>query len=158
MLDIFRFTGADSKLLGARVTKTENVNTATGVDLFTVAGCVLITLWKIEVTDALNTTVIDYKLRVKTSNSDLCAASNVSSAAVGRIYQLNGNAADTLINTATATETADTGGKGLANRVVGKSGGTLTLQSNRTAGAVGDEVIHTLFWLPLEAGAYVVAA
>lgn len=157
MLDIFRYRGADS-VLGTAVSKTENVNTATGVDLFTVAGSVLITLWKIEVTNALHTTVTDYKLRVKTSNRDLCAASDINSAAIGAIFLLNGDAGDTLINTATATETADTNGKGLANRVVGKSAGTLTLQSLRTAGASGDEVIHTLFYIPLESGAYIAAA
>ena len=156
MLDIFRFR--PDTPLGHAVTKTENVNTATGVDLYTVVGKVLITLWTIEVTNALDTAVTDYKLRVKTSNRDLCAASDINSAAIGALYQMNGDAGDTLINTATATETCDTNGKGLANRVVGKAGGTLTLQSNRTAGASGDEVIHTLFWLPLEAGAYVAAA
>lgn len=156
MLDIFRFR--PDTPLGHPVSKTENVNTATGVDLITVYGSVLITLWKIEVTNALDAAVNDYKLRVKTSNRDLCAASDISSAAVGAIFMLNGDAGDTLINTATATETADTNGKGLANRVVGKSGGTLTLQSNRTAGASGDEVVHTLFWQPLESGAYVEAA
>jgi hypothetical protein len=157
MLDAFRFRGADSAL-GASVSKTENVNTATGVDLFTVSGSVLITLWKIEVTNALHTTVTDYKLRVKTSNRDLCAASDINSAAIGAIFMLNGDAGDTLINTALATETADTNGKGLASRMVGKAGGSLTLQSNRTAGASGDEVIHTVFYIPLEAGASVVAA
>lgn len=157
MLDIFRYTASDSAL-GRAISKTENVNTATGVDLFTVSGSVLITLWKVEVTNAIDAAVTDYKLRVKTSNIDLCAASSIASAAIGAIFQLNGDAGDTLINTASATETADTNGKGLANRVVGKAGGTLTLQSLRTAGASGDEVIHTVFYIPLESGAYIAAA
>jgi hypothetical protein len=144
--------------LGVPVLKTENVNTATGVDLYTVTGKVLISLWTLEVTNAIHTTVTDYKLRVKTSNRDLCAASDINSAAIGALFQLNGDASSTLINTATATEACDTAGKGLANRIVGKSGGTLTLQSNRTAGASGDEIKHILWFIPLEPGAYVAAA
>lgn len=144
--------------LGISVSKTENVNTATGVDLFTVTGKVLITLWTIEVTNALHTTVSDYKLRTKTTNVDLCAASDINSAAIGCIFQLSGDAGDTLINTASAKFTADTNGKGLANRIVGLAGGTCTLQSLRTAGAVGDEVIHTILYIPLEAGAGIAAA
>lgn len=144
--------------LGFKVSKTEDVNTATSDDLFTVTGKVLITLWTGEVTNALDAAVSDYKLRVKTSNIDLCAASNIASAAIGFMFQMNSDAGDTLINTASATETADTNGKGLANRVVGKAGGTLTLEALRTAGAAGDAIIHTLWYLPLEASAAVAAA
>ncbi len=143
---------------GFKVTKSENVNTATGVDLFTVTGKVLLTMWTGEVTDALNASPIDYKIRVKTSNIDLCAASNIASAAVGFMFQMCGDAGDTLINTALATETADNNGKGHAMRIVGKAGGSLTLQSNRTAGAAGDTIIHSVWYLPLEAGASIVAA
>lgn len=144
--------------LGFKVSKTEDVAAATGVDLFTVTGKVLITLWGLEVTNALNASPTDYKLRVKTSNIDLCAASNIASAAIGAMFQMNSDAGDTLINTASATETADTNGKGIANRIVGKASGSLTLQSNRTAGASGDEIVHTLWYLPLEASAAVTAA
>lgn len=69
-----------------------------------------------------------------------------------------GDAGDTLINTASASGTADVNGKGLASRIVGSAGGSLTLQSNRTAGDSGDAIVHTLFYLPLEDGARVVAA
>lgn len=144
--------------LGFRVLKTENINTATGVDLFTVTGKVLVTLWTGEVTNALAAGVSDYKLRVKTSNIDLCAASNIGSAAVGFIWQMNNDAGDTLINTASATETADLNGKSACGRIVGKTGGTCVLQSNRTAGDSGDEMKHILFYLPLEASASVAAA
>ncbi len=41
---------------------------------------------------------------------------------------------------------------------LGLAGGSCTLQSLRTAGASGDEMIHTLWYLPLEANASVVAA
>ncbi len=151
-----------SALLGNVVTKTENVNTATGVDLFTVTGKVLIRLWTGEVTNALHTTVTDYKLRIKTDNVDLCAAGDLSSAAVGFMFALNGDAGDTILAggsyAVSAVKTTDMQGKGLTDRIIGLAGGSCTLQSNRTAGASGDAIVHTIFWLPLEAGALVVAA
>jgi len=119
---------------------------------------VLITCWTGEVTNALGATVTDYKLRVKGTNRDLCAASNIASAAIGFIFQMCSDAGDSLINTASATETADTNGKGMAYRIVGKSGSSLTLQSSRTAGDNGDAIVHSLWYIPLEAGAEVVAA
>lgn len=148
--------------LGFRITKTENVNTATGVDLFTVTGKVLIRLWTLEVTNALHTTVNDYKLRIKTDNVDLCAAGDLSSAAVGYMTQLNSDAGDTILAgtsyAVSAVKTSDTNGKGFADRIVGLAGGSCTLQSLRTAGASGDEIIHVMFYMPLEASAAVVAA
>ena len=153
--------GAFSRL-GTRVAKTENVNTATGVDLFNGTGKVLITIWTGEVTNALHTTVTDYKLRIKTDNVDLCAATDLSSAAVGYMWSLSGDAGLTLLTgssyAVSAVKTADNNAIGLADRIVGLAGGTWTLQSLRTAGASGDEMKHVLFWLPLEPGASVVAA
>lgn len=147
---------------GYKVSKTENVNTATGVDLFTVTGKVLITLWTGEVTNALDTTVTDYKLRVKTDNVDLCAATDISSAAVGYMWSLSGDAGLTLLTgssyAVSAVKTADNNGLGPAMRFVGLAGGSCTLQSLRTAGASGDAMIHTLWYLPLEASAAIVAA
>ncbi len=148
--------------LGYFVTKTENINTSTGVDLFTVTGKVLIKAWLGEVTNALHTTVTDYKLRVKTNNVDLCAATDISSAAVGYMWSLSGDAGLTLLTgssyAVSAVKTADNNAIGMADRVVGLAGGSCTLQSLRTAGASGDEMIHTLWYLPLEANASVVAA
>lgn len=148
--------------LGYRVTKTENVNTTTGVDLFTVAGKVLIRIWTGEVTNALNTTVTDYKLRIKTNNVDLCAATDISSAAVGYMWQLCSDAGLTLLTgssyAVSAVKTADTNGLGIADRIVGLAGGSCTLQSLRTAGASGDEMIHNIYYMPLEATASIVAA
>lgn len=148
--------------LGIRVAKTENVNTATGVDLFTVTGKVLLTLWTGEVTNALHTTVTDYKLRVKTDNVDLCAATDISSAAVGYMWSLSNDAGLTLLTgssyAVSSVKTADNNGIGLADRIVGLAGGSCVLQSLRTAGASGDEMIHNLWYFPLEAGAGVVAA
>lgn len=147
---------------GYKVSKTENVNTATGVDLFTVTGKVLITLWLGEVTNALDAAVTDYKLRVKTVNTDLCAATNISSAAVGYMWSLSGDAGLTLLTgssyAVSVTHSADNNAIGHAMRVVGLAGGSCVLQSLRTAGASGDSMTHSIWYCPLEAGASVVAA
>lgn len=144
--------------LGYRVTKTENINTATGVDLFTVTGKVLIRLWTIEVTNALDAAVTDYILRIKTDNTAITASTDISSAAVGVLMNVTGDASDTLETAGEGVKTCDHSDSGMANRVVGLASGSCTIQSVRTAGASGDEVIHVLFYLPLEASATVVAA
>lgn len=148
--------------LGFKVSKTEDVNTATGVDLFTVTGKVLLTVWTGEVTNALGAAVTDYKLRIKTDNVDLCAATNVASAAVGYMFSLCGDAGLTLLTgssyAVSAVKTADMNGLGPANRIIGLAGGSCTLQSLRTAGDASDAIVHSIFYLPLEASAAVVAA
>ena len=147
--------------LGIKVSKTENLNTATGVDLFTVTGKVLIRVWTGEVTNAVGT-IGDYKLRVKTDNVDLCAATAMTSAGVGYMWQLSSDAGLTILTgssyAVSAVKTADTNGLGIADRLVGLAGGSCVLQSNRAAGSAGDEQVHTIWYLPLEAGASVVAA
>lgn len=148
--------------IGYKVSKTEDIAAVTGVDLFTVTGKVYISIWLGEVTNAFHTTVTDYKLRVKTDNVDLCAATNLSSAAVGYMWSLSGDAGLTLLTgssyAVSAVKTADNNAIGMADRFVGLAGGSCTLQSLRTAGASGDQLIHTLWYMPLEANASVVAA
>lgn len=144
--------------LGYRVTKTEDVNTAASDDLFTVTGKVLVTALFGEVTNVIGAQPVDYILRIKTDNVNLCASTDISAAAIGVLYSLSGQSTDTLETNAEGVKTADTGGKGLANRVVGLAGGSCTIESVRTAGDAGDAIIWTLFYLPLEAGAAVAAA
>ncbi len=148
--------------LGYRATVTENINTATGVDLFTVTGKVLITLWTGEVTNAFDgAQPSDYKIRVKTANIDLCAATDLHGAVVGYMWSLSGDAGLTLLTgssyAVSASKTADMNGLGFANRIVGLAGGSCILQSLRTAGNSGDAQTHLLWYLPLESGASVVA-
>lgn len=147
-------------VLGYRVTVTENVNTATGVNLFTLTGKVLITLWNLEVTNALHTTVTDYQIALTTLNGVILAAGDISSAAVGFMRNLNGDAGDTALSTSTGAVTvtgvADTNGK-TGQLVVGKAGGSDVIKSIRTAGASGDEIKHVVFYWPLEASASLVA-
>lgn len=144
--------------LGYRVSKTEDVNTATSDDLFTVTGKVLITLWTIEVTNVIGAQPNDYILRIKTDNTALTASTDISTAAIGVIMNVTGDAADTLETAGEGIKTCDFSDSGMTNRVVGLAGGSCVLQSVRTAGDASDAMIHTLFYLPLEASASVAAA
>ena len=147
--------------LGHGVSVTENIATATGVDLFTVTGKVLLSLWTGEVTNAFHTTVNDYKLRIKTSNVDLCAATDLSSAVVGYMWSLSNDAGDTLLQSSSyavsVVKATDQNAKPSAGRIIGLAGGTCILQSLRTAGASGDAMIHTIYYQPLEPGASIAA-
>ena len=152
-------TGAYIPLLGYRATKSENVVTATGVDLFTVTGKVLITLWTGEITVALSAAVTDYKLRVKTANVDLCAATDISSAAAGYMWLLSNDAGLTILQGSTyavsAVKTADGNSIPLGHRIVGLAGGSCVLQSLRTASVTTGTMVHNLWYFPLESGASV---
>lgn len=144
--------------LGYRVTKTEDVNTATSDDLFDVVGKVRITLWTLEVTNAIGAGVTDYILRIKTDNTAITASTDISSAAIGVIMNVTGDAADTLETAGEGVKTCDHSDSGIANRIVGLASGTCTIESVRTAGDASDAIIHVLFYQPLEAGASVTAA
>lgn len=144
--------------LGYPVTKTEDVNVATGDDLFIVTGKVLITCMTGEVTNAIGAAVVDYKLRIKTDNIDLCAAGDISADAIGTMYSLTGDASDSLVTAAEGIKAVDHSDSGMANRIVGLAGGSCTIESNRTAGDAGDAISWTLFYLPLETGASVAAS
>lgn len=150
--------------LGYKVTKTEDGNVATGDNLFNVAGKVLITVWTMEVTNALGTTAkfSDYKIAMTTQNAELMAAGDISSSIVGHMFNMNGDAGDTSLSSSSHAVSisgeADHNGKGMAMRVVGLAGGSDVLKSVRTAGDVGDAIVHTLFYYPLEENATVTTA
>ena len=144
--------------LGYRVTKTEDVNAAATDDLFDVTGKVLVTVLTGEVTNIIGAQPVDYLLRIKTDNVALCASTDISAAGIGVLYNLTGQATDTLETNAEGVKTVDTGGKGLANRIVGLASGACTIQSVRTAGDASDAIVWTLFYLPLEASASVAAS
>jgi len=148
--------------LGFKVSKVETIDTATGLDLFTVTGKVLIRAWIGQVTNAIGAATTDYKLRIKTDNVDLCAATNIASAAVGYMWSLSGDAGLTLLTgssyAVSSVKTADNNAIGMADRFVGLAGGSLVLQSLRTAGDASDTMTHDIFYFPLEAGAGIVAA
>lgn len=147
--------------LGYKVTKVEDVNTATSDNLFTLTGKVDIRLWTGEVTNALDAAVTDYKIELTTLAGVLIAAGDIASSIVGHMFALNCDAGDTSLSTSTSAVSvagvADTQGKG-GHLVVGKAGGSDIIKATRTAGAAGDAIRHDVFYEPLEAGASMVAA
>lgn len=147
--------------LGYKVSKTEDVNTATSDDLFTLTGKIDIGLWTMEVTNALGAAVTDYSITLTTLNGVLLAAGNIASGAIGFIRTLSGSAASTALNTSTGAVTVtgvgDTVGR-VGHYVVGKAGGTDVIKAVRTAGDASDAIIHSVFYMPLETGASLVTA
>lgn len=147
--------------LGYKVTKVEDVNTATSDDLFTLTGKVAIRLWTGEVTNALGAAVTDYQITLTTLAGVLVAAGNIASSIVGHMFLLNGDAGSTSLNTSTSA--VSVGGVADANTsfgplVVGKAGGSDVIKSVRTAGDASDAIRHDVFYMPLESSASLVAA
>ncbi len=147
--------------LGYKVSKTEDCNTATSDALFTLAGKVKINLWHCEVTNAFGAGMNDYKIELTTLAGILVAAGDISSAIIGFMRNLNGDSGDTMLSQGTPAVSvagvADSQGHA-GHLVVGKAGGSDVIKATRTAGAASDEMIHSVFWVPLEVGAYLVDA
>jgi hypothetical protein len=149
--------------LGYKVSVTENVTTATSVDLFTVTGKCLVTMWTGEVTEILGGAgPADYVLRTKTNTAALCAASDIHGAAVGAMWSLSGRA-NASISCATGTvpkapikDTAENGGFGTAHRIVGQANSSLILQAVRTASTTTGKILHNIYYMPMEAGSSIV--
>jgi hypothetical protein len=161
-----KISGADASYyipqLGYRVQRTETMTTATSVDLFTVSGKCLVTAWTGEVTSAFSTASgsSDYYLRVKTANTALCSTSNnLAALSTGVLWSLSGASSASLGSTGDGTGySAGVQGNGLANRVLGLSGGTMTVQSARTATTSAGAMVHTLYYIPLESSASIAAS
>ncbi len=147
--------------LGYKVTKVEDVNTATSDALFTLTGKVDILLWTGEVTNALGAQPTDYKIELTTLAGVLIAAGNIASAIIGHMFTLNADAGDTSLSTSSSAVSVggvgDTNGK-TGHLVVGKAGGSDVIKATRTAGDASDAIRHDVFYMPLEPGASLVAA
>ena len=140
---------------GYHVTKSHNIATD-NVDLFTVAGKVAIMLWTGEVTTVVATTTT-YALRVKTTTEAITAATTITTDAAGTLYVVSGDSGD-VMNGADAPLTRVAGtGKNLTPLVIGLTGGSLTVESDLDAAGTG-VIRWDVYYIPLEAGASVVAA
>ena len=144
--------------LGIAVEKT--AASVADIDLFTVTGEVLITLLYGIVTGVGDGGATTIKLNEKASSIDLCAATTVTSDAVGEVYVLCGDR--TLIMGGTgAVPVLKVAGFLAAfplNPIVFDGQAGLTIELTQT----GDDATHavkwTLVYVPLEEGASVVAA
>ena len=147
--------------LGLRVEKTAAID-ATADDLFDVVGEVLITLFYGIVTGVGDGTVETILVNEKASSLNLCAATTVTSDAVGTVYRVTGDHAVILNGTGNAPRLkiasllsafSATGGiifdgqTGLVIELTATDGSDATLA-----------VKWVIFYIPLEDGAYVEAA
>lgn len=154
--------------LGYLVTKVETVASVTQADLFTVTGKVLITLLTGEVTAGVATGPSDYVLSVKTTSEAICGSTSIVSDPAGTMYLVTGQP-EALLNGGGTPTTRVAGPTALNDGgttdyvpahspfVLGLAGGSLIIQSTHTT-TVGGEITWSLFYIPLEAGATVVAA
>jgi len=145
--------------LGLKVTKAGILSADD--DLFTVVGQVLITLIYGEVTTVMDGGASTVKLNEKTSSIDLCAATTNTSDAVGEIYLLSGDAG-AVVNGADAPtlKVGQLAGTPLTPLVFGLGNGalgSLTIESTETGDDTG-VILWSLFYIPMEDGAYVEAA
>ena len=142
--------------LGYYVSKTCDL--ATDPDpLFTVTGKVKINLLIGEVTVAVATTTT-LLLETGTNNIPLCAATTITSDAVGTVYMLSGDTGAIMNGVdAPALHVAQLSGVPHAPIIMGLAGGSNTIQSQLDAAGTGN-IVFGLWYIPLEIGAKVVAA
>src|SRR3990170_570312 len=87
--ELYKGDAVRNVILGLRVEKT--AISLADIDLFTVTGEVLITLLYGIVTGVGDGGATTIKLNEKTSSIDLCAATTVTSDAVGEVYLVTGD-------------------------------------------------------------------
>ena len=146
-----------SNQLGTRVVATSGDVTAAADDIFTVTGKNLVTLVHGEVTTAVaGGTTPDVKLNMKSASYDMCAFTVVTADGAGTLYMLSGDQDD--VSNQGDVSTVDIVQLGDADAwmpmIVDGDVIEMTTQGTATAGVL----IWELFYIPLEAGASIVAA
>lgn len=160
MVQVTKFRGeAFQNMLGVKVEC--DVDLASAGDMFDVHGSVLINLLYGEVTTVVATTTT-FKFQRETGTVDMCAATTITSDADGTMYVWSGDAGAILNGTLAAGDApvvgfAHVAGGPMAPVVFGNSGADEVIQA--VLDGAGTGVIHwTMFYIPLEEGAYVRAA
>ena len=150
-------SGAFVPGLGFRVSKSHNLTTD-NADLFTVTGKVLMTLLTGEVTTVVGTTTT-YAMRIKTTGEAIFAATTITTDAAGTMYLFGGDPTVVLNNAGTpVTRVGFLDGAGpVSPMVIGLAGGSCVIESDLDGAGTG-VIAWTLYYLPLEASASVVAA
>lgn len=146
--------------LGISATKT--LASLADANIFTTYGKILITLLMGEVTGVGDGGVTTIKIQSETDTIDMCAATTVTSDAVGEVYIMTGDKA-VILNGTGSTPVKGVGSLlaaagGLNPMIFGLHGTADAIQLVQT----GDDATHavrwTIFYIPLEEGAYAVAA
>jgi len=144
--------------LGLRVDKTATAY-ADG-DLFTVVGQVLITLLYGVVTVAADATATTILLNEKASSLNLCAATTVTSDAIGEVYRITGDAAVIMNGTANVPrlKIASLLSAFQSDAIIFDGQAGLIIEQTITGAQATLAVAWHLFYVPLSDGAYVAAA
>ncbi len=151
--------GAHIPGYGIQVSKTDVDVQSTTDDLFTITGLVLVTLMIGEVTDAFDGTIGNLSFRIKTSNGAISAATAVTSDLVKTLYIVSGDPTDTLNAGGTPIRSVGSVTDGIHPMILGNVGGTETIEMLLSAADVGTGALTvTLYYIPLEASAAIVAA
>jgi len=156
--ELYKGDAVRNVALGLRVEKT--AASVADIDLFTVTGECLITLLYGIVTGVGDGGATTIKLNEKASSIDLCAATTVTSDAVGEVYVLIGD--PTLILGGTgAVPTLKVAGFLAAfplNPVIFDGQAGLIIELTQTGADATHAVKWVLHYIPLEDGASIVAA
>ncbi len=149
--------------LGYPVVKVSSMADGSGTDnLFTVTGRCLITHLSGEVTTQIGTTTT-MKLSDVTNTVDLCAATTITTDVVGTMYALPGISAQILNGTGGTPVVGSIpnipagGASGGASQIIGDVQAPITI-AHVLDGAGTGAVTWQLYYLPLVAGASIVAA
>lgn len=166
--DLYRDRSLRELALGIRIDKAGVLDADD--DLFTVVGQVMINLIIGEVTTVMDGGASTVLLNEKTDSIALCAATTITSDAVGELYVvtgqpealLNGGGTPVLkVAAATALHDSATDRAPVVSPMIFGLGngalGSLTIESTETGDDTG-EILWSLFYTPMEDGAYVEAA
>lgn len=154
----------NTERFGIKVTKTADLATVNQA-LFTVTGVVLFNLLWGEVTTVVATTTT-YKLQLTTGTVDMCAATTITTDAVGTMYYFSGDAGAILSGTLAAGDIpvvgiAQLAGGPAAPMIVGLSPAGVNASNgirHVIDGAGTGNIQWTLYYTALSVGAKVVAA
>ena len=156
--ELYKGDAVRNVALGLRVEKT--AISLADIDLFTVVGECLITLLYGIVTGAGDGGATTIKLNEKASSIDLCAATTVTSDAVGEVYVLIGD--PTIILNGTGSTPTLKVGFSMAgfsiNPIIFDGQAGLILELTQTGADATHAVKWVLHYIPLEDGASIVAA
>lgn len=159
-LDHFSAAAAQESI-GYVAYKDMNLATTSPINLFTVTGKVLITLLHGEVTTVLATTTT-VTLQRETGTVAMCAATTITSDAVGTMYMWSGDAGAILNGTLAAGDAPVVGlahlsGGPQAPMVFGLAGATENIECATDQAGTG-VIRWYIHWKPLLSGSKVVAA
>ena len=166
--DLYRDRSLRELALGIRIDKSSSL--IADDDLFTVVGQVMLNLIMGEVTTVTDGGATTVLLNEKTDSIPLCKATTITSDAVGELYVLTGQP-EALLNGAGNPVLKVGAASALHDDTVDRSPvitpiifglgggvlGSLTIETTQTGVDTG-VILWSLFYIPMEDGAYVEAA